>query len=131
RLYADRKVKTSGLLSSLNTTLKSTVNQVNSTLSTSVVGTLTTTTTTTVLQPVLSSSLTQAVTSPLVTSLSSSTSLQDGTGVSMLGPAYEANDAKLIGADQLQSAGLLGNGVTIAVLDTGLWQDTTQNYGGR
>jgi len=35
------------------------------------------------------------------------------------------------GADALQNAGVTGKGVTIAVLDSGLWQDPSQNYGSR
>ncbi|MGH2930336.1 MAG: S8 family peptidase, partial [Solirubrobacteraceae bacterium] len=37
----------------------------------------------------------------------------------------------LVGADTLQQAGITGKGVTIAVLDSGLWQDPLQNYGSR
>jgi hypothetical protein len=132
RLYEDRGVRTAGdLLSGVDSLLKSTTNTTNSTLSSSLVGTVTATTTTQVLQPVLSSSLTSTVTEPLVYSISSSTSLQDGTGVNALGLTYETNYPNLIDADRLQDAGITGKGVAIAMLDTGLWQDTTQNYGGR
>ena len=34
-------------------------------------------------------------------------------------------------ANSLQKAGITGKGVTIAVLDTGLWQDLAQNFGSR
>jgi len=44
---------------------------------------------------------------------------------------YQTNYPMLVGADTLQKAGITGKGVTIAVLDTGLWQDTLQNYGAR
>src|SRR5260370_16526430 len=37
----------------------------------------------------------------------------------------------LVGADTVQQAGVTGKGVTIAVLDSGLWQDPVQNYSGR
>ncbi|MDE2051587.1 MAG: alkaline serine protease, partial [Gammaproteobacteria bacterium] len=37
----------------------------------------------------------------------------------------------LVGADTLQQAGFTGRGVTMAVLDSGLWQDLSQNYGSR
>src|SRR5260370_2429874 len=37
----------------------------------------------------------------------------------------------LVGADTVQQAGVTGRGVTIAVLDSGLWQDPSQNYSGR
>ena len=43
---------------------------------------------------------------------------------------YETNYPALIGAERC-SGRASGKGVTIAVLDTGLWQDTTQNYGSR
>ena len=36
-----------------------------------------------------------------------------------------------MGADSLQKAGITGKGVTIAILDSGIWQDLGQNYGGR
>ena len=132
RVYADRAVRTSGwLLSGLNTTLKNTTNQLNSTVATSPVGDVTTIASTQVLSPVLSTPLARTVTSPLVQSLSNNVALQDGSGVAALGLTYETNYPQLIGADALQDAGLTGAGVTIAMLDTGLWQDTTQNYGGR
>src|SRR6185503_13358062 len=71
------------------------------------------------------------LTSPVVKSLSSSTALKDGTGVAGLTLTYETNYPQLIGADQLQRAGITGKGVTIAMLDTGLWNDLSQNYGSR
>src|SRR5260370_7562831 len=37
----------------------------------------------------------------------------------------------LVGADTVQQAGVTGRGVTIAVLDSGLWQDPSQNYSRR
>ena len=37
----------------------------------------------------------------------------------------------MIGADKLHCRGITGRGVTIAVLDTGLWRDTFQFYGNR
>ena len=43
----------------------------------------------------------------------------------MLAPTllYQTNYPMLVGADSLQQAGITGKGVTIAVLDSGLWQD--------
>src|SRR5262249_12625158 len=128
RLFADRTVNTRG---SLVDFLKSTVNNTNSTLATNPL----VQTTTSVTTPLISTGTTNPVTSPLlspvVTTLSSTSSLQDGTGVTGLTLAYATNYPALIGADSLQQAGITGKGVTIAVLDTGLWQDTTQFYGSR
>jgi len=131
RIYADRGVRTSGLLTGLSSTLKNTTNNLNSTVAGSAVGTVTTAASTQVLQPVLATSITRSLTAPVVGALSSGTSLQDGKGVAALGLTYQTNYPQLIGADHLQDQGTTGAGVTIAVLDTGLWQDTTQNYGGR
>src|SRR5262249_19015282 len=66
-----------------------------------------------------------------VQGLSSSTGLKDGSGVAGLTLAYQTNYPQLIGADDLQRAGITGRGITIAMLDTGLWNDTTQFYGTR
>ena len=44
---------------------------------------------------------------------------------------YQTNYPMLVGADTLQQAGITGRGVTIAVLDSGLWQAPSQNYGTR
>ncbi len=131
RLYADRMVKASGLLGSLTTTLKDTTNTANSTVAGSVVGNLTTTVSTQVLAPVLSTPLASSVTSPLVSSSSSRVALQDGKGVAALGATYETNYPRLIDADDLQNEVANRAPVTIAMLDTGLWQDIAQNYGGR
>src|SRR5690349_5237864 len=119
RVYADRQLRTSSLLGSVQTV----VNNTNSTLAnTFVVPTVTQLATPTVFTllatPVLSS-----VTSPVVQGLSSSSGLQDGTGVAGLTLAYQTNYPALIGADSLQSAGVTGKGITIAMLDTGLWND--------
>ncbi len=128
RVYADRQLRTSGSLLSL---VKNTVNNTNSTAANVfVVQTITQLTTPTVFS-LLATPVLSAVTSPVVQSLSSSTSLQDGTGVAGLTLAYETNYPALIGADSLQRAGITGKGVTIAMLDTGLWNDATQFYGTR
>ncbi|WP_116813623.1 S8 family serine peptidase [Steroidobacter cummioxidans] len=87
--------------------------------------------TTPIVSPVLQSYLTSSLTSPLVKQLSAQQQLQDGKGLNTLGLLYETNYPALIGADSLHSAGITGKGVTIAVLDTGFWQDVSQNYGNR
>ena len=53
---------------------------------------------------------------------------QDGTGVNTPTLLYQTNYPMLVGADTLQQAGITGRGVTIAVLDSGLWQALDQNY---
>ena len=128
RVYQDRQLRTSG---SLLGGVQSLLNKANSTLAnTFVVPTITQLVTPPVFSllatPVLSS-----VTSPLVQGLSNSAGLKDGTGVAGLTLAYQTNYPELIGADSLQRAGITGKGVTIAMLDTGLWNDTTQFYGTR
>ncbi len=132
RLYADRGVKTSGsLLSALVTVAKNVTNQLNTTVASSAVGNTTAALFQQLLQPVLAFNVVSSLTQPVVSALSSNTALQDGKGVAALGLTYETNYPHLIDADVLQNAGTTGAGVTIAVLDTGLWQDTTQNYGAR
>lgn len=130
RLHADRSVHSAGLLSWLDRKLKDALNSINGTVADSIVGS-TTATTTRVAAPVLAAPLTRTVTTPLVGALGGNAPLQDGRGVAALGLVYETNYPWLIGADGLHDRGINGRGVTIAVLDSGLWQDTTQNYGGR
>jgi hypothetical protein len=67
--------------------------------------------------------------SPAITALSANGSLKDGTGVSSPTLLYGTNYPMLVGADKLQQAGITGRGITIAVLDSGLWQDPSQNFG--
>ena len=55
---------------------------------------------------------------------------QDGTGENTPTLLYQTNYPMLVGADTLQQAGITGAGVTIAMLDSGLWQAPSQNYGG-
>ena len=55
--------------------------------------------------------------------MSGNTTTQDGSGVAASTLLYQTNYPMLVGADTLQQAGITGKGVTIAVLDTGLWQD--------
>ncbi len=66
-----------------------------------------------------------------MTSISSNQTLQDGTGVGSPSLLYDTSYPQLVGADSLQRSGITGRGVTIAVLDSGLWQDPSQNFGSR
>jgi subtilisin family serine protease len=84
----------------------------------------------TVVTPVASPVVTP-LTAPLVTSVSANMTLQDGTGVGSSSLLYETNYPRLVGADSLQRSGITGRGVTIAVLDSGLWEDPSQNFGSR
>ena len=130
RLFEDRAVTTRAcLLSSVVSTTNTLVSSTNNTVASSPVGTVVTSTT----SPLVSTTTTllSPVTAPLVTSLSSGTSTQDGSGVLALTLTYQTNYPLLVGADTLHKAGITGKGVTLAVLDTGLWQDLLQNYGAR
>ncbi len=69
------------------------------------------------------------ITSPVLKTASSLTTSKDGTGQLLPTLLYQTNYPMLVGADMLQQAGITGKGVTIAVLDSGLWQDPMQNYG--
>src|SRR3984957_7446378 len=71
------------------------------------------------------------VTSPVVMLASSLQTPTDGQGTLLPSLLYQTNYPMLVGADTLQQAGITGRGVTIAVLDSGLWQALDQNYGGR
>ncbi|HWS66301.1 MAG TPA: S8 family serine peptidase, partial [Steroidobacteraceae bacterium] len=71
------------------------------------------------------------VTSPVVMLASSLQTPADGQGMLLPTLLYQTNYPMLVGADALQNAGVTGKGVTIAVLDSGLWQDPSQNYGSR
>ena len=75
--------------------------------------------------------LVPAVTTPVVAAASGSTVPQDGTGENTPTLLYQTNYPMLVGADTLQQAGITGRGVTIAMLDSGLWQALSQNYGTR
>lgn len=121
RVFEDRQISPRGLFSSLGGILGS-----NSLIK------LTQQATTPIVSPLLQNQLTSSLTSPLVKGLSAQQKLQDGKSFGLLGSLlYETNYPALIGADSLQSAGITGKGVTIAVLDTGFWQDVSQNYGNR
>ena len=84
----------------------------------------------TVASPVVSTvacnPLVSTVTSPLVGALQG---VQDSTGLASLPLVYETNYPAMIGADKLHCRGITGRGVTIAVLDTGLWRDTFRTTG--
>jgi len=125
RVYDDREVRTRGTLLG---GLTDVVNDVNSTLA----GTTLVQTTQTILSPVVATvacnSLVSTVTDPLVGTLQA---VQDGTSLATLPLVYETNYPAMIGADKLHCRGITGRGVTIAVLDTGLWRDTFQFYGNR
>src|ERR1700724_3226494 len=71
------------------------------------------------------------VTSPVVMLASSVQTPADGQGMLLPTLLYQTNYPMLVGADTLQQAGVTGKGVTIAVLDSGLWQDPSQNYSRR
>ena len=71
------------------------------------------------------------VTSPVVMLASSLQTPQDGQGTLLPSLLYQTPYPKLVGAATLPQAGITGKGVTIAVLDSGLWQDPSQNYASR
>jgi serine protease AprX len=122
-VFQDRALSMrAGLLSSLTSTLSSTTSAVTSTV-TNVVGT---TVVTANKVPLVS-----AVTTPVVAATTGSSVPQDGTGENTPTLLYQTNYPMLVGADTLQQAGITGRGVTIAMLDSGLWQALNQNYGGR
>ena len=125
RVFDDSAVRTRGTLLG---GLQNLVNDVNSTLA----GTSLVQSVQTVASPLVStaacSQLLSTVTSPLVGTLQS---VQDSTRLATLPLAYETNYPAMIGADKLHCRGITGRGVTIAVLDTGLWRDTFQFYGNR
>src|SRR5262249_42907416 len=132
RIYSNRSINTrGGLLGGLTSTTNSLTSSLNGTLASSPVGALTSGAVAPVVSTVVTIPLVSSLTSPLVMAASGSTALQDGSGVSNLTLLYQTDYPMLVGADSLQKAGITGKGVTIAVLDTGLWQDLSQNYGGR
>ena len=79
----------------------------------------------------LASPLVTPLLSPVTSSISSNMALKDGTGVASSSLLYETDYPSLVGADTLHQGGITGKGVTIAVLDSGLWQDPSQNFGSR
>ena len=54
--------------------------------------------------------------------------LTDGTGVNTKLDKFATNYPLLVGATLLQQHGITGKGITIAVLDTGLWTDGPDNF---
>ena len=55
----------------------------------------------------------------------------DGTALTFKPKSFEANYPMLVGADTLQSGGINGQGVTIAILDSGFWYDAKDDVKGR
>ncbi len=136
RLYADRELSLrgsllGGLLDSVASTANSVTSAVNSAVATSPVGALTSCVAAPVVSAVTTNPVVDAVTSPLVSAATASTSTQDGTGATTPSLLFYTNFPARVGADTLQQSGLTGAGVTIAVLDSGLWEDTLQNWGCR
>src|SRR5580765_5191818 len=129
RLFEDRALMTRGsLLQAVTTQVVSTVNSVSSATNAAVA---TSGTATPLAASLLGTPVVSALTSPVVAGMSAGTHTQDGSGVAAATLLYQTNYPMLVGADTLQQAGISGKGVTIAVLDTGLWQDVSQNYGAR
>jgi subtilisin family serine protease len=140
RVFADRPLSTSGLNSLLTNVTSQTVSLVNgtttpldSTLASNplVGGTVMGQVAYPLVSTLVSNPLVSSLTSPIVQAASSSTALQDGSGAALLSLLYQTSYPMLVGADTLHKAGITGNGITIAVLDTGFWQDVSQNYGSR
>ncbi len=136
RVVADHAMRTdslSSLLGSVTTSIQTTANTVNAAVATNPVVTAATKVTTPVVAAVtqVAQPVVAPLVAPVVAAVSSNTALQDGTGVAASTVLYQTNYPQLVGADTLQQKGITGRGVTIAMLDTGLWQDVTQNYGSR
>ena len=141
-LFQDRTLSTSGVSSLLGSLTKSVVSAIAPAVA-PVVTAVTPLVTplaralTPVTNPVLAlatpvaSPLVTPLLAPVVSSLSSSQQLKDGTGVGSSSLLYETDYPMLVGADSLHQGGITGKGVTIAVLDSGLWQDPSQNFGPR
>ena len=115
----------------MTTTVNSATSSVNSAVATSPVTAVASSVVTPVAAAVVQTPAIDADISPLVNSVSANTTTQDGSGVAASTLLYQTNYPMLVGADTLQRAGITGKGVTIAVLDTGLWQDVSQNYAAR
>ena len=69
-----------------------------------------------------------SLTSAVVTAASNNTTLTDGTGVETPALLLQTDYTMETGASTLQAAGNRGQGVTIAVLDTGLWMPLGQAF---
>src|SRR5688572_7278766 len=124
RVFDDREVRTRGLLDGLT----GLVNDLNSTLAENPLVQTVQTVVSPIVSTVACNPLVSTVTSPLVGTLQG---VQDSTRLASLPLIYETNYPAMIGADELHCSGITGRGVTIAVLDTGLWRDTFQFYGNR
>jgi len=114
-VFEDRALGMRQLLSSLTSTLTSTVTD-TATASVATANQL---------------AVVSALTTSVVAAASASSTPQDGTGENTPTLLYQTDYPMLVGADTLQRAGVTGHGVTIAMLDSGLWQAPTQNYGTR
>ena len=125
RVYDDREVKTRGWLLK---GLQDLINDLNTTLAQTTLVKTVQTVAAPVVSTVACNPLVSSLTSPLV---QTTTSLQSSTQLGTLPLVYETNYPEMIGADDLHCDGVTGRGITIAVLDTGLWQDTFQFYGDR
>jgi len=71
------------------------------------------------------------LTSAIVSQASSSATLADGKAVDVPTILYQTDYTAQVGASTLQAAGTTGKGVTIAVLDTGLWVAPGQTFSSR
>ena len=131
-VFRDRKLSSRGLsslLDSVVTSVTSTVGAVAAPVVTTATPVITPVTQVAapITNPVLTlvtplaSPVVTPLTAPLVTSVSANMTLQDGTGVGSSSLLYETDYPRLVGADSLQRSGITGRGVTIAVLDSGLW----------
>ncbi|MGA2189853.1 MAG: S8 family peptidase [Steroidobacteraceae bacterium] len=79
-----------------------------------------------------STSAAETVATATVMTASDMTTLDDGTAVATPTSLYQTDYALETGASTLQAAGTTGKGVTIAVVDTGLWMAApTQNLASR
>src|SRR5579862_9280727 len=136
RLYEDRALDASAsLLGGLTSTVISATNSVtsaaNSSVASSAVGAVATSVAAPLVSTVVTNPLVSAVTSPVVAGVTAVTPVADGSGVATPSLLFYTNYPARVGADVLQRGGLTGQGVTIAVLDSGLWQDVLQMYGKR
>ncbi len=116
RVFDDREIRTRGtLLGGVGDLL----NGVNSTLARNPLVQTVQTVASPVVSTVACNPLVSTATSPVVGALQG---VQDSTRLASLPLVYETNYPAMIDADKLHCRGITGRGVTIAVLDTGLWQ---------
>ncbi|HTC52584.1 MAG TPA: S8 family peptidase [Steroidobacteraceae bacterium] len=136
RVFADRSMHTESLgslLGSVTSTVQNVTNTAVATVATNPLVTTVAAVTTPVTSAVtpLAQPLVSPLVSPVVAGMSSNTALTDGTGVKANTLLYQTNYPAEVGANTLQQQGITGRGVTIAMLDSGLWEDPSQNYGAR